>query len=226
MLKFGVIAEGKTDQRVIKNILLGYFDGEEEEPVVTFVQPIVGTFGGWTLVFECLKRGEAQRSLQLNDFLVIHIDTDVQEEPGFDVPRQEQGEKLSLSDRVLRVIARLKRDIDATFFQINGHRILFAIAVDSIECWLLPLLYRDKKKAAKTEGCLESANRALRKTDNEALSAGEKSFIAYEKASSGYRKRKTLTQLRNKNPSLELFIQQLDVLQKRIIANTVGDQPG
>ena len=89
----------------------------------------------------------------------------------------------------------------------------FAIAVDSIECWLLPLLYGDKK-AAKTTGCLESANRALRKANENALSAGEKKFLpAYEKASSGYRKRKTLIELHGKNPSLELFIKRLDTLQ-------------
>ena len=153
--------------------------------------------------------------LQFNDYLVIHIDTDVQEEPGFGVPRRDGGKELSGSDRVDRVIARLKRDMDAGFYEANANRILFAIAVDTIECWLLPLLYSDKK-AGKTTGCLESANRALRKTNQNALSAGESKFIhSYEKASSGYRKRKTLIELHGKNPSLELFIKQLDTLQKR-----------
>src|SRR5260370_26191158 len=97
-----------------------------------------------------------------------------------------------------------------SFYQANEHRILFAVAADTIECWLLPLLYGENKKAAKTTGCLESANKALRKADEDALSAGEKKFIrAYEKASSGYLKRKTLIKLRNKNPSLELFIKRL-----------------
>ena len=31
MLKFGVIAEGVTDFRVIQSILLGYFEDEEDE---------------------------------------------------------------------------------------------------------------------------------------------------------------------------------------------------
>src|SRR5260370_40031899 len=111
-----------------------------------------------------------------------------------------------------------------SFYQANEHRILFAVAVDTIECWLLPLLYGDKKKAAKTTGGLESANQALRKADEDALSAGETKFIrAYEKASRGYRKRKTLNKLRNKNPSLDLFIKQLDALQNRLTA--AGPQP-
>ena len=32
MLKFGVIAEGPTDQTVIENILLGYFEDQDDEP--------------------------------------------------------------------------------------------------------------------------------------------------------------------------------------------------
>ena len=73
-----------------------------------------------------------------------------------------------------------------------------------------------REKAAKITGCLESANQALRKANQDALSAGENKFLrAYEKASSGYRKRKTLIELQNRNPSLELFIKQLEALQSR-----------
>jgi hypothetical protein len=219
VLKFALIAEGVTDQTVIENILLGYFEDQEDEPVVNPIQPprpLTDKPAGWGHVFQRLKRKDHENALQFNDYLVIHIDTDVQEEPGFDVPRREMGRELSVSDRVDRVMARLKKDIDAAFFQANAHRILFAIAVDSIECWLLPLLH-DKRKAAKITGCLESANQALRKADQDALSARENKFPrAYEKASSGYRKRQTLIQLQNRNPSLELFIKQLEALQSRL----------
>ena len=167
MLKFGVIAEGPTDQTVIENILLGYFEDQEEEPDIrkhsSPPRPLTETPAGWGHVFKSLERKDYESALQYNDYLVIHIDTDVQEEPGFDVPRREKGKELSVPDRVDRVIARLKQHIDTGFFQANAHRILFAIAVDTIECWLLPLLHSNKK-AAKTTGCLESANQALRKS--------------------------------------------------------------
>ncbi len=222
MLKFGIIAEGPTDQIVIENILLGYFQDQEDEPAVHPVQPprpLTETPAGWGHVFKSLERKDYEGALQYNDYLVIHIDTDVQEKPGFDVPRRDGAKELSVSDRVDRVIARLKQDIDAEFYQANAHRILFAIAVDEIECWLLPLLYGDKK-AAKTTGCLESANQALRKANQNALSSGEKKFPrAYEEASKGYRKRKTLIDLHDKNPSLELFIKQLDALRSGLAAS-------
>ena len=162
MLKFGVIAEGPTDQIVIENILLGYFQDQEDEPAIHPIQPprpLTETPGGWGHVFKSLERKDYAGALQYNDYLVIHIDTDVQEQPGFDVPRRDGGKELSVSERVDRVIARLKQDIDPEFYKANAHRILFAIAVDTIECWLLPLLY-DDQKAAKTTGCLETASQA------------------------------------------------------------------
>jgi hypothetical protein len=227
VLTFGVIAEGPTDQVVIENILLGYFEDQEDELAIQPIQPprpLTETPAGWGNVFKSLEQKDHEGALQFNDYLVIHIDTDVQEESGFDVPRRDKGKVLSVSDRVDRVIDRLKQEIDNGFYQSNAHRILFAIAVDSIECWLLPLLYpnkKDAKKDAKIVGCLESANQALRKVDRDALSAGTvKKFLpAYEEASSGYRKHKTLIELRDKNPSLGLFIEQLEILRNRFTTN-------
>ena len=51
------------------------------------------------------------------------------------------------------------------------------------------------------------------------LSHGDnKDFVAYEIASSRYRKRQTLIELHDKNPSLELFVKQLDGLRAAIMA--------
>ncbi len=215
MPSFGIIAEGATDQSVIENILLGYFADQEDDPVINPVQPSRPSGenpAGWPQVFQSLKQKDYEGALQFNDFLVIHIDTDVQEELGFDVPRREGGKVLSDPDRINRVIARLKKDIDANYYQANADKIVFAIAVDSVECWLLPLLHLvDKKKAAKTTGCLDTANNVLRKANKKGLAAGDKKFVpAYEAASSDYRKRKTLLKLRGRNLSLEHFIKQLN----------------
>lgn len=113
MLSFGIIAEWPCDQQVIENVLLGYFQNEAEEPAINFVQPLPGAHGSWTLVFEALKRGGAQEALRHNKYVIIHIDTDVQEEPGFDVNRRERGGELSIPERVDRVIERLRKEIDA-----------------------------------------------------------------------------------------------------------------
>ena len=59
MPTFGVIAEGPTDQTVIENILLGYFEEHEDEIDVRFVQPprpLSEDPAGWGLVFKSLER--------------------------------------------------------------------------------------------------------------------------------------------------------------------------
>ncbi len=217
MRTFGVIAEGLTDQVVIENIIVGFFEADSEEPAIQYVQPPRPPSeapGGWGHVFKSLQRKDHEAALQFNRYLVIHIDTDVQEEAGFDVPRRENGKELTVEERVSRVIEKIKGYIDVAFYEANKDRIIFAIAVDTIECWLLPLLY-DGKKAAKVTGCLARQTVRSEKADEDALSAGEEKFVAaYEKASRRYRKRSTLVAFRGRNQSLELFVQRLDELEQ------------
>ena len=216
MLKFGVIAEGVCDQAVLEKILLGYFQGEADEPIINPIQPPPAppggppSHGGWTLVFKSIAIGDPQQALQFNDYLIIQIDADVQEDKGFNVPKRENGNQLAVAERIARIRQKLEGGMDEVFLQSNAHRILFAIAVDAIECWLLPLLYTDSK-AGKTVGCLPAANSALRKGDQKGLSAGDDKFLhAYEELSSRYLKRKDLLGRGLKNPSLKIFVEQLD----------------
>jgi hypothetical protein len=212
MLRFGIIAEGVTDRYVLENILLGYC-ASDHEPEFDPIQPPPGGEGGWERVFLSLERGDHEGALQFNcDFVVIQIDTDVSQEPKYGVPWREEGRDLTVEELVARITARLKRFISPAFWQANQEKILFAVAVHEIECWLLPLLH-DDNKAAKTSGCTEAASHALRKAGQPSLVGKDgKQKDAYDKASLGYRKRKTLLALRDKNPSLKLFLDQLDAL--------------
>jgi hypothetical protein len=225
MTTFGIIAEGITDQKVIENILLGYFGSESEEPVVNYVQPpndktsrgSTPAPGGWTLVFAHLEGRAHLNNLQFNDYLVIHIDTDVCEDVGFGVPRKENGIELSAKELMRRVSERLKSVIGAEDYAHYGHRILFAIAVHGIECWLMPLFFPNNSKAGKIAGCLSAANHALKNSNEAALSktdGSDKSPTAYENASRPYKSRKTLMKLHDKNPSLDAFVKQLELVEK------------
>jgi len=90
---------------------------------------------------------------------------------------------------------------------------------------MLPLLFpADKKKASKVTGCLKTATDQLRKMDQDGLSAGDTKFQkAYEQASREFRKRKELMNHRDRNPSLELFIQQIDAITDQRIAKPSDD---
>lgn len=66
MASFAIVAEGITDQRVIDNIITGYFGDDAEEPIVNYVQPLLDTTGakaepepgGWGMVLKFLELGK------------------------------------------------------------------------------------------------------------------------------------------------------------------------
>ena len=106
----------------------------------------------------------------------------------------------------LRISQHLRSLIGEEYCAFYGDRILFAVCVREIECWLLPLW--DESKAAKCEGCLDSLNRALRRQNEDPVSP-TKDSRDYHRASSRYRKRKELLDNGPKNPSLQLFLEEL-----------------
>lgn len=210
MVKIALFAEGHTDQLVLKNVLLGgsQFD---EEPEVHFVQPLApgaganGSYapGGWTVLFDALRRGEHRKALQYNDLLVIHVDTDVCDEVGFGVPKVDDPDKLATA-----VQERLCTEMGPGFCSEFASRVLFAIAVDEIECWLLPLLFDDQKaKQGKTTGCLEAADRELARRNRDRLSVGgDKNPKSYQNESRPLLKPRTLQACAPLNPSLGRFV--------------------
>ena len=217
MRTIGIIAEGHTDQLVIENVLLGFFSEEPDEPEIHFVQPqdsspdAHGTYapGGWTVLFDYLRRGGHIDALAYNDLLVIHVDTDVCEERGFDVRRND--DPAVLASEVQR---RLCEIVGEEFIANHAHRVVFAIAVDSIECWLLPLRFPTKKaKAGKTAGCLRAVNDDLRRASEPLILKGEEKLPdGYKAASAPYRKRKQLLAHCDLHPSLSRFIAALRAL--------------
>lgn len=213
MPTFAIIAEGHTDQLVIEAMLMSALGIDRD--LIQFVQPDeretqvrgVASPGGWTLVLAYLRERRHLAALQLNDYVVLHIDADVCEEPGFDVPRRAEGVALDADQLAEAIQARLIQEMGETYGAVR-ERVVFAIAVDSVECWLLPALFPDRLALrAKTTGCLESANDELRRQGASALSRGDSKVPrAYQDACRPYRKRRDLLALKDHNPSLRRFV--------------------
>jgi len=212
---FAIVAEGYTDQLVLKQILLGLFEQSEDEPFVNFEQPLLDQTsrhrtpepGGWDQVLKYLQLGKYRQALQLNRYLVIHIDTDVSEE--FGVPKQLDGKELEPHDLVAATVDKLRSLIDESVLREHGDRLLFAIAVHSTECWLLPLVFdrSQPQKRAKTVGCLAALDDELRKSNRTPLStADSKNPDAYRAIVRDYRKRKVIDEGSKANPSLGAFV--------------------
>lgn len=214
---FAIVAEGFTDQVVLRHVLLGFFEHLDEEPLINFEQPPDVTTergehapGGWSLVIQYFEQKKFLQALQLNRYLVVHIDTDVCEEYG--VARNNKRGPLSASALVDAVVAKLQALIGDELLAAHGHRFLFAIGHDSIECWLLPLVFDGSQKAkrTKTTGCLEAINHTRRKNGDEPLSVGDsKNPDVFRSISCAFTRRKLLDACAGKNPGFAAFHRQL-----------------
>lgn len=144
MIKFGLIAEGHTDQIVIKSILAGYFN--RSDLVVRSLQPEINkdkSYGGWTLVFDYCKSKVFQESFQFNDYIIIQIDTDVlvdSQNSNYNIPsRDDNGDRLTTQQSIEKVIEKF-RDAIVRIFTININSgsclqsLLTLLSVGSFHC--------------------------------------------------------------------------------------------
>jgi hypothetical protein len=216
MNEIAIVSEGVTDYAVLKNILLGWFKGQDQEPVLNAAQPDPNAngesswqqYGNWENVLRLLNEKKHRDALEYAEYLIIQIDTDASERPGFDVPQREDNEQLGPLPMIERVAAKLREIIGDDDLEFYQDRIIFAICVREIECWLLPLW--DSKKAHKCEGCLKAVDRALAQAGRHILGTEPKDARRYEEASKDYKKHKVLLAEGPKSPSLGVFLQELE----------------
>jgi hypothetical protein len=218
MTLFGLIAEGETDHAVLENILLGIAKADISDEI-TILQPDIdettkGTlqeFGGWYNVFQYCVSEDFKDSFQRVQYVVIQIDTDVSEHTHYDIKQTDElGKKLIPEVLVGKVREKFEHiivnEFGQDFLEKYQDRILFAISVDEIECWLLPLYYTDNTKS-KTNNCDFKLHEKAGKF--------EKKSKDYDKISREYRKNNILMKRYLENPSLRIFVE--SVLSKNIV---------
>lgn len=209
---FALIAEGPSDHVVLTHFLAAYF--QDPDIIANPLQPPSSDIpGGWTEVLRCCSSPRLAAALVDNDFVVIQIDTDVCEEVGFDVPRRDptSSEALDPDQLAERVTESLIARLPSGVYEKYADRIIFAICVDSIECWLLPLYFTDVRRA-KTTQCLGSLNQQLSVQEKFSIDPKNKQTKYYEKIMRSKKcgKRRTLESIAAENPSLARFIRALD----------------
>lgn len=222
MKTFGIISEGITDQIVLENILCGYFSNMDLNSNITFLQPPrdntdqaqVSRFGGWFNVFEFCKSQRFLEAFEPNDYIIIQIDTDRAEDAHFDViKRDEEGIDYTPEVLVSKVIDKFKGIFQTSFaeqYAFIEKRIIYAVCVDEIECWLLPLFYTNGIKEA-THNCVYHINRKARERFGFYINPNDKNAGRYyDKLSKDYLKKKHLFPNCEKNISFKLFIESLN----------------
>lgn len=212
-LNFGIIAEGPTDQVVIDNILSGYFDDPDFS--LNELQPTrdestgISEIGGWTKVFDFCRSKNFAESFNYNNFVIIQIDSDVSEEKGFDVSKKESGKDRTVVELIEKICDKLKEAIGQTTYDRFKERIIFAIAVHELECWLLPLYYSNNKKE-KITGCLRTLNPELQRRFKFTIDPKKKNQRYYIDISKPFTKHSIITRISKLNPSFEYFVSKLD----------------
>ncbi len=208
---FGLIAEGPTDHKILENILVGHF--KDPDLTIRPLQPILDatdfakSSGGWTQVLAYCKSSLLQGALEQNEYLIVQIDTDRLNEKPFELNLQQSVETL-----VNQVVEKLEAAIAAGFkeggFEKYRTRIVYAVSVNELECWLLPLFYADKT-AASTSNCLYKLNQQLGKKKLHTINPNSKNPKYYDQLSRNFCKPKILKQAAEKNPSFGIFVSAL-----------------
>ncbi len=203
---FGIISEGVTDQAIIEQILYAHFGNPDLDIRPLQPQRLVSNqtkgFASWTLIFHYCLSDDFREAFSDVDFVILQIDTDICHHAPFGIDAKRSSETVEAF--ILRVQERFvelwEAKWGADFCLHFFHRILFAVAVQASECWLLPL-YAPQKKQDKLVGCLKEVEQAVKQSLEK-----NKTYPFYERLTAPYRKAKNLPSLWQANPSLDFFI--------------------
>ncbi|MBF6034008.1 phage tail protein [Pseudomonas sp. P155] len=217
MPSFALVTEGITDQVVIERIIYTVIESTlGEEADINVLQPLRDatdvarqardSFGGWEKVLEfCSNNEKLTEALEYNEFLVIQIDTDCCAHENFNVPYFKDGTELSAEQLASDVEKFIGSKLTEDFLDKFGHRVIFAIAVHSTECWLIPFYTGLKRDKSKLKSCETHLKKALAKSDIR----HEKTFQCYNSLSNCFNKNRDINDAKAFSRTLEIFIDSL-----------------
>lgn len=217
MPSFALVTEGITDQVVIERIIYTVIESSlGEEPDINILQPLRDAtdaarqardcFGGWEKVLEfCSNTQKLTEALEYNEFLVIQIDTDCCAHENFNVPYFRDGVELPAEQLVQDVIEFIEKKLTQDFLDEFSHRVIFAIAVHSTECWLIPFYTKLDRDKSKLKSCETHLKRSLSKANIR----HEKNFQCYNSLSNCFNKNSDINDAKPFNKTLEMFIDSL-----------------
>jgi hypothetical protein len=214
MVTFALVSEGVTDQIVIEKIIdeicSDNFDGSVEvnplQPLRDATDRTIAPHGGWELVFEyCENRLED--ALAVNDFVVIHLDTDQGDHVKFGLHLTNAGKPRPFDELIVDTTKIIAGKLGNQLYDSYADRLIFAIAVHSIESWLLLCLF-DRNEPMNS---LDRLNRQLRKSDRSVLTKDARSYTRIARDI----KRKQLLNFGGEESSLGIFVVRLAALKQQ-----------
>ena len=152
MKTLAIVSEGVTDQIVLEKLLFECIEFQCDDPEFNYAQPRrdlthshTAPHGGWNLVLEYCETSLLD-ALQTNDFVVIQIDTDCGDDPGYNLDIAPSGVEKDSIQLVKDAITIISERIGSKILCDHGERLIFAVSVHSIESWLVFCLFSEIRK--------------------------------------------------------------------------------
>lgn len=213
-MKFGLICEGVTDFHVLKHIIQAYFADAEFRAIQpnldeTHKKTETGTFGGWELVAEYLKSDHFEDTIVSTDYVVVQIDTDVCEHTNFGVSpiNLADSDHQAFYDNIRLKMIEWMDNFEPDTYDHYKHKIIFAISVHSLECWLLA--YHDTRpRSCKITGCAAELSAVMRR-QSKSLNTVTKKVQEYIEHSKDLKKQRNHPPVIAKSDSFKIFVDQL-----------------
>lgn len=220
-MNFALITEGISEYRIMKHIISKYF--KDYEPEINQIQPKVvnnkqETIGGWNEVLKYCEREELNDLFIENEYLIIQIDSDKSIIKPFDVthtkivPESGLNVNKTFDELYADIVAKLQSLINPHILQKYNDKILFAICIHSIECWLLPIYYTNVHKT-NTQNCTTPLNSELRRRGIHIISKGDKngsaSIKTYDTILKNWKRKQDILDSAQHNTGFNNFISSL-----------------
>jgi hypothetical protein len=215
-MKFALITEGPSENRIIKHIIYNYF--KNPELIFNQIQPKMAqgrqaSTGGWNEVLKYCESEALEDIFLENDYVVIQIDTDQSQIKPFDISHTHANNKLKTNEELYNdIVAKLISLVKPNVLAKNGNNIIFAICINTIECWLLPIYYTNNHKSA-INTCLPKLNQALIKKNIKPIPTKDKnnalSIKSYDTILSNWKKKQDIVDASKHNRGYYSFIDSL-----------------
>lgn len=211
-MKFGIICEGVTDFHVLKHVIQAYFKDEAEfRPIQpnldeTHSKTALGTFGSWGQVASYLKSDHLEQTLADMNYVVVQIDTDVCELANFDVSpiTLADSDHTKFYNLIKAKLIEWMDSFAADTYDYYKDKVIFAISVHSLECWLLA--YHDTSvKKCKIKNCELALTHFLKKK-GESITKNARDYIEYSEDLKRIKNHKNVIA---KSESFKIFVDQL-----------------
>ena len=225
-MEIGIIAEGRADQFVLRNILYA-FDIEKAD--IQLIRPELETdvmdsdgekdentksFGSWTNVQkDCLSREpfvDFFENFEEDRYMIVQLDSDVCSEYGVQelVNIKEIGIQTFFVEMRNKIIDKVKEWLAGEYVE----KVLFAICIRQIDAWVLTI-YANQQ--TKDTGGISMPKRELQGLDAFKKLKGRDISMKYAILSEQFSNPKKLSKFQKNNQSLSDFVTSIQQKLKR-----------